>query len=191
MVREFEKIGALIPGGAYSKLEWDYAIILLLRTYRLHTFGQSSTGSNGLAAFGGKNITYPSKADAYIRFYRSLLHNMQAYVPQAQVVCPVYANRSGKVSAFDVRSVGNAIVELGGGRRKVIDVIDYGVGLMRVKSIGESVSPDIPFAFAHAVTGDSADRSSAKLQAVIAIEESASMANPVILKRLRRQQVLQ
>jgi thymidine phosphorylase len=120
-----------------------------------------------------------------------LLQNPQAYLPQAPVVCPVYANQSGKISAFDVRSVGNAIVELGGGRRRVIDAIDYGVGLTEVKSIGESVSPDIPIAFVHAATQDSADSISAKLQAAITIEESASMANPVILKRLKRQQVLQ
>jgi thymidine phosphorylase len=119
------------------------------------------------------------------------LQNPQAYLPQAEVVCPVYANQSGKISAFDVRSVGNAIVELGGGRRKVIDAIDYAVGLTEVKSIGESVSHDIPFAFVHAATEDSADRISAKLQAAITIEESASMANPVILKRLRRKRPLQ
>jgi thymidine phosphorylase len=53
--------------------------------------------------------------------------------------------------------VSNTIVELGGSRRKVIDTIDYGVGLTEVKSIGESVSPDIPFAFVHTATQDSAD----------------------------------
>jgi thymidine phosphorylase len=116
-----------------------------------------------------------------------LLQNPLAYLPQAQIVSPVYANHSGKVSAFDVRAVGNAVVELGGGRRKVIDAIDYGVGLTEVKSIGESVSPDIPFAFVHAATRDSADRISAKLRAAITVEESASIENLVILKRLNRQ----
>ena len=53
------------------------------------------------------------------------------------------------------------------------------------------MTPDIPFAFVHAATQDSADRISAELQAVITIEESASMAKPVILKQLRRQQSLQ
>ncbi len=119
-----------------------------------------------------------------------LLQNPLAYLPRAHLVCPVYANQSGKISAIDVRSVGNAMVELGGGRRQVIDAIDYGVGLTEVRSIGESVSPDIPLAFVHAATQDSADRISAELQAAITIEESASTANPVILKRLRRQQPL-
>jgi thymidine phosphorylase len=120
-----------------------------------------------------------------------LLQNPQTYLPQAQIVCPVYANQSGKISAIDVRAVGNAVVELGGGRRKVIDAIDYGVGLTQVKSIGDSVSPDIPFAFVHAATRDSADSIGAKLRAAITIEESATTVGPVILKRLGCQPSLQ
>lgn len=78
--------------------------------------------------------------------------------------------------------MGNAIVELGDSRREVIDAPDYGVGLAEVKSIGESVSPDIPFTFVHAATQDSADNISVTLQAAVTVEESASIANPVILK---------
>lgn len=117
-----------------------------------------------------------------------LMQNPQSYLSQAPVICPVYANQNGEIAAIDVRSVGNAIVELGGGRRNLADSIDYRVGLTQVKGIGESVGADSPFAFLHAADQDSADVISAKLRGAITVRESAPTAEPVVLKHLSRQQ---
>lgn len=89
---------------------------------------------------------------------------------------------------MDVRAVGNAVVELGGGRRRGTDAIDYRVGLTEVKGIGETVSTEVPIAFIHAGDQDSADAMVAKLKAAISVDGSGSIANPVVLERLTREQ---
>lgn len=113
-----------------------------------------------------------------------LMQKPQAYLGKAPVICPVYASRTGKIAAMDVRSVGNCVVELGGGRRRIVDNIDYRVGLTEVKSIGESVDAGTPIAFIHAGTQAAADAIAAQIQAAVTVDESGPDLKPVILNRL-------
>jgi len=76
------------------------------------------------------------------------------HLPTAPVTHPVFA--AGYLSAVDVRAVGNAIIELGGGRRQVGEVLDLSVGLSHVASIGTLLDTDVPLAVIHAATEDRA-----------------------------------
>jgi len=49
------------------------------------------------------------------------------------------APKRGYIQSFDTREIGNACMVLGAGRAKVDDVIDYGVGLICHKRIGDAV----------------------------------------------------
>ena len=61
------------------------------------------------------------------------------------------------VNAVDVRAVGIAIVNLGGGRAREDDDVDHGVGLTEVAALGERVEPGgRPLALVHARDEDSA-----------------------------------
>ena len=51
------------------------------------------------------------------------------------------AQRPGVVAGIDVRAVGLAIIDLGGGRRREDDAIDHAVGLTKVAAPGERSAP--------------------------------------------------
>ena len=74
------------------------------------------------------------------------------YLEPAPVVVEAKAALSGTVTAIDVRKLGDAVIELGGGRRQPQDLIDPRVGLSAVAGIGASVGQDQPLALVHAAS---------------------------------------
>ncbi|MGA8717226.1 MAG: thymidine phosphorylase, partial [Solirubrobacteraceae bacterium] len=61
-----------------------------------------------------------------------LLDAPSRHLPGAPVVRPIEPGSAGVVSAIDVRAVGIAIVNLGGGRAREDDIVDHSVGLTEV-----------------------------------------------------------
>jgi thymidine phosphorylase len=57
---------------------------------------------------------------------------------------PIKAANSGFLTAADVRAVGEAVSGIGGGRIKVEDKIDYGVGFSCEKKIGDEIKAGEP-----------------------------------------------
>ncbi len=108
----------------------------------------------------------------------------QKYMPAAAEIIPVYPKVDGVVTAIDVRSVGNAVVELGGGRRLVKDTLDFRVGLESVKAPGESVSRAEPLAIIHAADKHTAAVAAERLQQAFSIGDNANPVGAVILERL-------
>lgn len=56
----------------------------------------------------------------------------------------VFPESVGYVSSIDVKGLGVAVVSLGGGRRNLEDKIDYRVGLVNVKKVGEYTDQSHP-----------------------------------------------
>ena len=110
--------------------------------------------------------------------------NPEKYMPAATEVSPVYPLVEGVVTAIDVRSVGNAVVELGGGRRLVEDTLDFRVGLASVKALGEAVSPSEPLAIIHAADKNTAAVAAKRLQQAFSIGDTATPVEAVILEGL-------
>ncbi|GER06655.1 thymidine phosphorylase [Iodidimonas muriae] len=108
------------------------------------------------------------------------IERYQHYLPKASVVVPVLPETEGYVSAVDARAIGNAIIELGGGRRAVDDVLDLSVGFDRIAPIGAKVGPDRPLAFVHAASKDNADRAAENLRAATHISDKEPADSPVI-----------
>ena len=69
-----------------------------------------------------------------------LLEKVDDYLPSAPVVREVLALDTGFVGEIDTRGLGLAVVELGGGRRRAEDAIDYTVGLSDFVERGEAVT---------------------------------------------------
>ncbi|HDD24087.1 MAG TPA: thymidine phosphorylase [Chloroflexi bacterium] len=65
-------------------------------------------------------------------------------LPQARLIKPVPAPRSGYLAALDAAEVGMAVVDLGGGRLRKGDPIDHGVGIIVHYKVGELVQKDTP-----------------------------------------------
>jgi thymidine phosphorylase len=99
-----------------------------------------------------------------------LLEHPDRHLPAAPHSAPVYPATPGSVQAVDVREVGVAVLELGGGRRREDDAIDYAVGLTDVAGLGEEVGPGgRPLAVVHARDESAARRAAERLRAAFEV----------------------
>jgi thymidine phosphorylase len=80
------------------------------------------------------------------------------HLPAAPVVREVAPAAPGLVQEIDTRAVGIAVIELGGGRRRAADRIDYAVGFTDLAGIGTAVDANAPLARIHARTAVILDR---------------------------------
>jgi thymidine phosphorylase len=103
------------------------------------------------------------------------------HLADAPVVREVEPLSPGVVSAIDVRAVGIAVVNLGGGRAREDDVVDHSVGLSEVAALGEHVEPGgRPVALVHARDEESARRAADAVRAAFALGEAPDVRDPVI-----------
>ncbi len=87
----------------------------------------------------------------------------------------------GFVTSIDVRAIGLAVVELGGGRSRAADDIDPAVGLTELASIGAEVGAFAPLARVHARSSDQAEVAVRRLRAAYRLDEAPlSPGDPVI-----------
>jgi thymidine phosphorylase len=102
-------------------------------------------------------------------------------LPRAPVLADATPETAGFVVGVDVRAVGLAVVELGGGRSRAADSIDPAVGLTELAPIGAEVGPGAPLARVHARSADQADLAIRRLRAAYRLDEAPlSPADPVI-----------
>ncbi len=106
------------------------------------------------------------------------------YLPAAPVTRPVPAARDGYLAAVDARALGNAIIELGGGRRRAEDKLDLSVGFTDVVRTGSAVDGARPLAVVHAATEADAQRAIDNLRAASTIASSPPASRPVIYETL-------
>ncbi len=78
------------------------------------------------------------------------MERAEEYLPQAAVVRPLEAEEAGTLIRMETRELGLAVVEIGGGRRKADDSIDYSVGLSGFLPLGTDVQPGQPVCMIHA-----------------------------------------
>ncbi len=76
--------------------------------------------------------------------------NYDNYLIKAPVIKPLFANTTGILNAMDTRSIGIAVIGLGGGRRVATDEIDLSVGYDEILPLGTKVEKDTPLAVIHA-----------------------------------------
>lgn len=112
------------------------------------------------------------------------IDNYDQYLPAAPVVKAVFAERSGILTDVDGRKFGNAIIELGGGRRQVDDELDLSVGFVDVAPIGATVDKNTPLALVHAANNETAALASRMLREACVLGESPPSSRPVIYKIL-------
>jgi thymidine phosphorylase len=107
-----------------------------------------------------------------------------AQLPAAPVRRAVPALRGGVLAAMDTRTLGLAVVALGGGRRRIGDAVDPRVGLADVRPLGQAVSRGEALAVVHARSAAEADAAVAQVQAAMTIADSAPPPAAVIIERL-------
>lgn len=76
--------------------------------------------------------------------------NYDSYLATAKVIKPLLSPRSGTLLGMDTRSIGVAVIGLGGGRRVASDSIDLSVGYDAILPLGSPVDSNTPLAVIHA-----------------------------------------
>lgn len=110
------------------------------------------------------------------------VENPQKYLAVAPVIRPVYTD--GILATVDAFALGNAIIELGGGRRVAGEALDMSVGFSDVARIGARLDNETPLAVVHAKNEADADRVSAMLVDACTTAAEAPPPNPVIAEIL-------
>jgi len=113
-----------------------------------------------------------------------LLERPEKHLPRAAVEQPIESARRGFIARIDVRAAGLAILALGGGRRRVEDRIDYGVGLADMAGIGDEVGPGRPLAIVHARDGAAAEQAAAAIRTAVEIADAPVPSGPLIGDRI-------
>ena len=98
------------------------------------------------------------------------------HLPQAPIKKPAFAPAAGCVTQIKVRELGNVIVALGGGRKRVEDQLDYAVGLTDIAGIGACLDAEHPIAYVHARDEAGAEQAIDALQQVF--QMSAERPDP-------------
>jgi len=71
-------------------------------------------------------------------------------LPQASIEYSIFAEKDSYIQELDALAVGQAVLELGGGRRRKDDAIDHAVGVVTHVKIGDKVTPETPVFSIHA-----------------------------------------
>lgn len=79
----------------------------------------------------------------------SLERSNSEWISSGTIDVPVFseAKREMKINSIDTRALGLLLIEMGAGRTKKEDAVDHKVGLVQIKKVGESISPEEPLCF--------------------------------------------
>ena len=113
------------------------------------------------------------------------IDHYENYLPVAPIIQPVYPLSSGVLSTVDAIQMGNAIIELGGGRRVMGDALDLAVGLTDIAHIGDTVDKSRPLAVIHGASDAKVQAAATIIQNACAVSESGVTKNPVIYNIFR------
>ena len=105
-------------------------------------------------------------------------------LPQARLIKPVPAPRSGYLSSVNAAEIGTAVVELGGGRKKKSDLIDHSVGVIVHYKVGDLVQKDTPLFTIHASDRAAMDAAQERVQAAHIISDSPVQRLPLFYRRI-------
>jgi thymidine phosphorylase len=112
------------------------------------------------------------------------LERADHYLPHAPVMRPALPPEQGYLAAVDARALGNAIIELGGGRRRTTDQLDLSVGFTDIAPIGSPVDRSHPLAMVHAASEADAARAIENVRAACTIKAAPPPPRPVIYETL-------
>jgi thymidine phosphorylase len=165
-----------------------HAVTLALGAELLTLSGLASDLSAARAALeralaGGAAAERFERMVALLGGPKNFLSRAADLLPAAPVVVAAAPDQAGFVEQIDVRAVGMAVVELGGGRARAADRIDSAVGFTRLAGLGAEVSPGAPLALVHARDEGKARAAAERLRAAYTIGSAPpTPSNPVVAR---------
>lgn len=106
------------------------------------------------------------------------VENCESYLAEAPVVREVFA--SGVITEVHTRSVGEAIVELGGGRHTVGETLDLSVGFTDIACVGTRLNGSQPFVVIHAANEADAEIAEKNLLKAFVFGDTPPAPRPVV-----------
>ena len=113
-----------------------------------------------------------------------LVQSPDRHLAQAPLKKIVPAKARGFIQNIDTRAIGVAVLELGGGRRRAADSIDFAVGVSDLARRGAQIEPGDPIAIIHARDEASAARAEALLHGAYLYSERAPEARPLLVETI-------
>ena len=110
--------------------------------------------------------------------------NPWKYLPKAKIIKPVFASKSGFISAMNTREIGLSIIELKGGRTAPEQKLDYATGYTDFCQIGDAVDNKTPLAIIHAQNEEDYNRAAQNLINSIIISDKKSAPSRCIIKKI-------
>lgn len=108
-----------------------------------------------------------------------LLDNYKEHLPLAAHKLDVYPDEGGILSSIDTRTIGLAIIMLGGGRRQVSDKIDHSVGLSAMAATGDKVGRSVkPLCTIYARNKDEAEEAAKTISQACNIAPEGETVTP-------------
>ncbi len=141
-------------------------------------------------AFAQARLDDGSAAEAWERMVAALggptdlLDRPDAYLPRAPVTRAAPAPREGVVTAMDVRALGIAVVELGGGRRRADGLIDPAVGLDAMVPLGRWVAHGEPLCLVHGRDAAACARAGQAVTAAVTIRTAVLPDESAVVERI-------
>ncbi len=111
-----------------------------------------------------------------------MVSNSAKHLVRAPVAKPVHAQ--GFLAVVNTRAVGNAIIELGGGRHQVGEALDLSVGFSEVARIGTMLDNETPLAIVHAASDDDAAMAGKLLLEACTVQEEPPSVAPVVHEKI-------
>ncbi len=105
-------------------------------------------------------------------------------LPQAKLIEPVPAPRSGYLAELNAVEVGQAVVELGGGREKKEDPIDHSVGVVVHYKVGDLVQKNTPLFTVHASDEEKLAAARERVLAAHTFSDRPVQRLPIFYKRV-------
>jgi thymidine phosphorylase len=136
------------------------------------------------AISGGRAAEVFSRMVAALGGPNDLVEKPELHLARAPLSAPAPAPADGAITAVDTRTLGLAVVALGGGRTRAQDPIDHAVGLTGMLAVPASVRRGQPLATVHARSQAALEQAVVMVQAAYTIEAEASFVGPMIAKRL-------
>jgi thymidine phosphorylase len=173
-----------LPGGRLLALSRELAAEMLLVGHLASDIDQAYNQLDQVWNSG-------QVADCFARMIRAqggpadLLEAPNRHLDRAPHVTELLPDQAGIVQSVNVRELGLAVVELGGGRRRASDSIDPAVGLEAIAGPGQAVDRHRALLKIHARKLADADKISAALRRAFVIGPHPAKPQALVAERLR------
>jgi pyrimidine-nucleoside phosphorylase len=104
-------------------------------------------------------------------------------MPEAPVIKSYPADRTGWLERLDARAFGQAVVRLGGGRKRKEDSIDLRAGVELHAHVGSRISTGDRLFTVHATDEETADKVAGRILAEVTISPNEISERPLVIDR--------